>query len=91
MTRVYLRVVINGTDRNLWNGWGLKQNPFPQLGKAEWYAAERKIASLDGAPVTSVQDIRDRLPGFSAEFVEACIAHYAPGERVGFTVWWEER
>jgi hypothetical protein len=88
-TTIRLRVVINGTSENRWHRYRLQRNPFPQLGHVEWHAAEMMVASLDGDPITSEQDIRDRLPGFSPEFVELCCARYVPGERVAFLVCWK--
>jgi len=83
---VTIRVTINGTTENPWHRYALRCNPFPQTGRHEWYGAEMAIASLDGEPVTSEQDIRDRLPLFAAPFVDLCIAQYRPGERVSFLV-----
>jgi hypothetical protein len=81
-----LEVTINGTGANPWHRWNLTCNPFPQLGKAEFAAGERALASLDGDPVTCAQDIRDRLPGFAPAFVDGVIARWRPGERVRFTL-----
>jgi hypothetical protein len=81
-----LRVTLNGTERNPWHTYGLRQNPFPQLGKAEYHAGERQLASLDGDPLRGPHDIRARLRGFSEEFIELCIAQFRPGRRVSFTV-----
>jgi len=85
-----LVVRINGTGSNPYHRLGLRQNPFVQLGRAEYVAAERMVASLDGDPVTCEQDIRDRLPGFAPEFVELCVANWRPGQRVTFTVSWPD-
>jgi hypothetical protein len=83
---ITLTVRINGTDKNPWHKMGLKCNPFPQIGKAEYDAAELTLAELDGDPVTGPEDIRKRLRGFSPEFVELCVANFRPGERVAFDV-----
>lgn len=91
MSDLELRVTINGTDENPWSKMGLRQNPFPQLGIAEYDRAEAMVASLDGDPVKSEQDIRDRLKGFTEEFVQCCIDRYQPGERVQFTVTFPDR
>jgi len=85
-----MAVTINGTDVNPWVKYGLRQNPFPQLGKHEFNPAERQVASLDGEPVRSAADIRERLRGFTPEFVDLCIASYLPGERIRFTVTFPE-
>ena len=70
MDRIELNVTINGTDMNPWHRFGLRQNPFPQIGKAEYAAGERKLADLHGDPVRTADDIRERLAGFDPEFVE---------------------
>ena len=84
--RIELNVTINGTDINPWHRFGLRQNPFPQTGKAEYAAGERQLASLDGDPVRTAGDIRERLAGFAPEFVEGVIQRWQPGRRVRFKV-----
>jgi hypothetical protein len=86
MDRIELNVTINGTDMNPWHRFGLRQNPFPQIGKAEYAAGERKLASLDGDPVRTADDIRERLAGFNPEFVEGVIQRWQPGRRVRFKI-----
>jgi hypothetical protein len=86
MDRIELNVTINGTDMNPWHRFGLRQNPFPQIGKAEYAAGERKLASLDGDPVRTADDIRERLSGFAPEFIEGVIQRWQPGHRVRFKI-----
>ncbi|HEY1822314.1 MAG TPA: hypothetical protein VGG83_20505 [Trebonia sp.] len=86
MDRIELNVTINGTGINPWHRFGLRQNPFPQTGKAEYAAGERKLASLDGDPVRTADDIRERLAGFAPEFVEGVIQRWQPGRRVRFKI-----
>jgi hypothetical protein len=86
-----IKVRLNGTNKNSWHKMGLKQNPFPQLGKAEYDAGERQINSLDGDPIKDANDIRQRLKGFSEEFIEGCVARFKPGKRVEFLVNFPER
>jgi hypothetical protein len=86
MDRIELNVTINGTDINPWHRFGLRQNPFPQIGKAEYAAGEGKLASLDGDPVRTADDIRERLAGFDPEFVEGVIKRWQPGRRVRFKI-----
>jgi hypothetical protein len=81
-----LIVKINGTDKNPWHKLGMKSNPFPQLAIAEFDKAEMQLNSLDGDRVTGPEDIRERLKGFSEEFIKLCIDKYKPGERVSFAV-----
>jgi hypothetical protein len=84
--RIELNVTINGTGMNPWHCFGLRQNPFPQTGKAEYAAGERQLASLDGDPVRTADDIRERLTGFNPEFVEGVIRRWQPGRRVRFKI-----
>jgi hypothetical protein len=86
MNRIELTVTINGTGTNPWHRFGLRQNPFPQTGKAEYAAGERKLASLDGDPVRTADDIRERLAGFDPAFVEGVIQLWQPGRRVRFKI-----
>jgi hypothetical protein len=86
MDRIELYVTINGTGMNPWHRFGLRQNPFPQIGKAEYAAGERQLASLDGDPVRTADDIRGRLAGFEPEFVEGVIRRWQPGRRVRFKI-----
>ena len=83
---VRLYVTINGTDTNPWHRFGLRQNPFPQIGRAEYAAGEQKLASLDGDPVRTADDIRERLAGFNPVFVEEVIRRWQPGRRVRFKI-----
>src|SRR5260370_2345700 len=82
MARTELNVTITGTGMTPWHRFGLRQNPFPQTGKAEYAAGERKLASLDGDPVRTADDIRERLAGFAPEFVEGVIQRWQPGRPV---------
>lgn len=81
-----MRVVLNGTQENRWHRFGLRHNPFPQLGKAEYFKGEMQLASLDGDPIRDAADIRARLKGFDPAFVEGVIDRWRPGERVSFVI-----
>jgi hypothetical protein len=81
-----MTVTINGTNKNHWHRLGTTCNPFPQLGKAEWTFFEHQIATLDGDPIKSAEDIRKRLTGFSPEFIEGCIRRWKPGYRIRFKI-----
>ncbi len=83
---ITITVKINGTNVNPWHIYGLRQNPFPQIGKAEYDLADQQINSLNGDPVKSADDIRTRLAVFNDEFIEGCVARFQPGERVSFEV-----
>ena len=71
MDRIELNVTINGTGNNPWHRFGLRQNPFPQLGKTEYAAGERQLASLDGigsGPLTTSAE--GAWPGSTRSSVE---------------------
>ena len=80
-----IRVRINGTGINPWHKMGLRCNPFPQIGRAEFDRGERQLASLDGDPIRDEADLRARLAGFDPGFIDGCVARWRPGERVSFT------
>jgi hypothetical protein len=81
-----LEVRLNGTDENPWHKMNLRMNPFPQIAKHELNGAMMQLNSLDGDPITGPDDIRNRLSGWSDEFVDRCIEQFKPGERVRFVV-----
>jgi len=91
MKTITITVRLNGTSENPWWPMGFMQNPFPQIAKAEYDQGERQIASLDGEPIKDANDIRERLKGFTEEFIEYCIARFKPGERVAFTISFPDR
>jgi hypothetical protein len=68
----------------------LKQNPFPQIGLAEFDAGDHQLNSLDGEPIKGPDDIRKRLKGFDPEFIEGVIKRFQPGKRVSFMVTFPE-
>ena len=87
-------VVLNGTDENPYNCLGLTQNPFPQIGKAEYQAAITELASLGGDPIPHGSYdayIRMKLLGFSPEFVDLCVKNFRPGVIVEFAVTWGDK
>ncbi len=81
-----LTVTINGTDTNSWHRLGFRQNPFPQIPKAELAPAMHQLALLDGDPIKSTDDIRRILKGWSQEFIDLCCQNFIAGQRVRFTV-----
>lgn len=85
MKRKFL-VELNGTDENPYHRLGLTQNPFPQLGKAEYDAAERRLHSLGGDPIPDTDYIREKLKGFNPEFVELCCSKFEKGKMVKFYI-----
>lgn len=83
-----LVVELNGTNVNPWHRIGLKQNPFPQIAKAEYAGAVHRVQKLGGDPIPNTAYIRETLVGFSDEFVALCCAKYIPGKTVRFAVNW---
>lgn len=83
-------VRLNGTDENPYEKWGLRANPFPQIGKAEWAVHERTLNMLAAEPIPDVEFLRQRLAGFSKEFVELCCGQFRKGEIVTFDVSWSD-
>jgi len=81
-----MEIRINGSGENPWHIYQLKQNPFPQLGIYEYNAFDQMVNSLDGDPIKSEDDIRERLKGCSEEFIKLCISAYQPGHRVRFCI-----
>ena len=77
-----LRFTLNCTVINPFTKWGLKQNPFPQFGKAELNAAMMQLNSLGGEPLMGMEDIATRLKGWDPEFIEACQDRFTPGTMV---------
>jgi hypothetical protein len=78
-----IRITLNGTDTNPLEQLGVKHNPFPQLGRAEWMAGEAALNSLGGAPLAGPDDIRSRLKGaVSKELIEGLCARFVKGTTV---------
>lgn len=85
-----ITVELNGTDVNPYHKLGLTQNPFPQTAKYEYDAACLCVQSLGGDPIPDTDYIRERLKGFSAEFIELCVSQFRPGQLIKFVVEWNE-
>lgn len=79
-------VKLNGTDQNPWHKYGLKANPFPQVAKYEYVGACMRMQSLGADPIPNVEYIRERLKGFSPEFVNVCCERFQKGRMVQFEV-----
>ena len=80
-----LHFVLNCTDKNPLERWGLRQNPFPQIAKNELDRAMVQLNSL-GRPLRGPEDIAERLEGWGEEFITECQKRYAPGVFVHCTV-----
>src|SRR5689334_15285804 len=86
-----IRVELNGTKVNHWHKLGLTQNPFPQIARAEYTGACIRLQSLGGDPIPegrAAAYIRERLEGFTEEFINLCIQQYRPGAMVRFIATW---
>ena len=88
--KVPLKVTLNGTTRNPFLEFGMTQNPFPQVAKAELMPAMMQLNKLAAEPIPMndyARYIRQVLTGWSDEFVDLCICNFVPGERSTFTVY----
>lgn len=77
-----VQFTINGSDTNPWHRMGLKQNPFPQIGLAEYDAGCRALNKLGGDPIPPEEAeayIRKTLQGFAPDFVDRAVASYRAG------------
>lgn len=82
-----LIIRLNGTDKNPFHNMGLTQNPYPQLGKAEYRVHEDILNRLGAEPIKSVDQIRETLKDrFSPELIELCCERFKLGEYVEFAV-----
>jgi len=81
-----LIVTLNGTDVNPYHVFGLTQNSFPQIAKAEYSRAVLQVQKLGGDPIPDTDYIRRVLAGFSDEFVELCCSRFKKGKMVRFEV-----
>lgn len=79
-------VTLNGGASNPWGQYGLRSNPFPQVPTAEYWVANRILASLDSDPIIDVEDLRHRLDGCSTELIEICVRNFNPGQRIRFDI-----
>jgi hypothetical protein len=90
MARVMKLVVrLNGTSENPWTPYGLTQNPFPQVAEYGFVAGCLAVQSLEGEPIPHDRAeayIRERLKGFSDEFVDGVVKRFVPGQMVEFEV-----
>lgn len=84
-----IKVCLNGTDVNPYHRFGLRCNPFPQTGNARDDKYCMIVQELGGDPIPNVEYIREKLKGFSAEFVDLCVSKFVAGEYVEFTVEWK--
>jgi hypothetical protein len=86
--KMVITVTLNGTSENPYHKLGMRRNPFPQIARAEFNAADRMLAQLDAEPLNGPEDIRRILAGCDADFIELCCKQFKKGERVRFLVYW---
>lgn len=80
------QVVLNGTEINPYKSWGVTQNPFPQIPKAEYTKQILHLQALGGEPIPDTDYIRNHLKGWSKEFVDLCCERFEKGKMVKFDV-----
>ncbi len=84
------RFTINGTDKNPFDKYGLLQNPFSSVAKAEYDRIALTLNSLGGEPIKSEADIHQRLGNrVSREVREIICQHYKPGKNVEVKLYWQ--
>jgi len=82
---ITVTIVLNGTNENIYERWGLGTNPFPAIAKAEAFAANRLIADL-ARPTPHWSMMKKRLARCTPEFVDICEQMYEQGKVTRFTV-----
>ncbi len=80
------KVKLNGTNVNSWHPYGLKQNPFPQMPKAEYMPLNNLLNNLAAEPIGSIAALKEKLEGASQEFIDLCCSKFKVGERVEFCI-----
>jgi hypothetical protein len=82
-------VTLNGTSENPYLRLGLRQNPFPQVGRMEYSRVNHSLARLAAEPMPTVDDLRRVLRelGSTDEFRALCLTQYRPGEVVEFEIY----
>ena len=85
-----IKVTLNGGPVNVWHELGLRCNPFPQIAKHEFAAANRMLQELDADPLPDAAAVRRILTGCDPQFVDLCMRKFTPGERVAFVVTWPD-
>lgn len=79
-----MEVVLNGTDVNPFEQFGLLYNPVAQS-NVYWRQA-LAIQKLAGNPIPDTNYIRRVLDGCSHELIELCCQRFVKGKTVRFTV-----
>jgi hypothetical protein len=79
-------VRLNGTTTNPFHKMGLKCNPFPPIPKYEYVTANHILRDLGSEPITDLDNLRNRLKGCSAEFVELCCQQFEKGKMIEFQI-----
>lgn len=80
------KVKLNGTGKNPFEELGLKQNPFPQVPKAEYAALNNLLNRLAAEPIRDTDHLRELLKGCTPEFIEGCCERFRPGVMVEFDI-----
>lgn len=83
---IQFKVRLNGTTVNPFHGLGLKQNPFPQVGMAEYRALEYLLSKLSAEPIRDTTHLRELMEGADQAFIEGCCDRFQKGVIVEFTI-----
>jgi hypothetical protein len=79
-------VVLNGTTANPYQALGLARNPFPASPRSEHARNNDTLSDLATRCIVNTADLRERLRGWSPEFVALCVAQYRKGQVIRFRV-----
>lgn len=89
---IEVTVTLNGTGVNPFLEWGLRRNPFPQIGRAEYDHVDRQINELAATPMADAEALRAWLTErrMDPKFIDLCCSLYKPGETVRFRIHFPE-
>jgi hypothetical protein len=85
-----MTVALNGTTTNPYKAlYQIKSNPFPQIAESHYVWRCLRMQELGGEPIPHdhyQSYIREKLEGFSTEFIALCIQKFRAGEYIKFDV-----
>ena len=87
---VRFTVTLNGTDKNPFEIYGVKQNPFPQVARYEYTALNQLLANLAAEPIRDTDHLRERMKGADPKFIDGCCERFRKGEVVKFDIQFPE-
>jgi hypothetical protein len=84
---IRIKVQLNGTDENPFKTlYGLKQNPFPQIGEYKYRGLDNLLNNLAAEPIRDTDHLRERMKGASQEFIDGCCERFQKGKIVSFII-----